>query len=141
MTTVPERSAQPVRRTAMRMIPVAVALLLAAPACASRPAATPEPEEELDVEFVQGNGYNRSFYEDDGQTVFSFRFDVTNRGSDTGRSPNPRCQVMIDGELYDLEIFENPELAPGEKGFFRTGGVIPEVSRKEGDDLEAWCGL
>ncbi|HEV2756844.1 MAG TPA: hypothetical protein VG318_13840 [Actinomycetota bacterium] len=124
----------------MKLLSAALALLFAG-ACASAPSA-PAGAAHPDVEIVQGTGYHKSVYEDaDGRTVVSFRIEVTNRGTDAGRSEDPRCQVMVRGELHDLVIFENPELAPGEDGWFRTGGAIPDARPGELDDLEAWCGL
>jgi hypothetical protein len=118
---------------------VCLMLSLAACGAGAQPAGmSPAP---LDVRFVRGTGYHKSAYEVEGKTVVSFRLDVRNVGTDTGRAPSPSCFLFLEGERYDLKVFENPELAPGERGFFRTGGVIPDVTHAVFDDLEAHCAL
>lgn len=109
-------------------------------ASASGPAHAP-PVEPRDVQIVRGNGYTKSAYEDGGRTIVTFQLDVSNTGTDAGRSENPRCHVVVDGELHYLDVYENPELAPGEKGIFRTGGPLPPQSPREMDNLEVSCGL
>ncbi|HEX2056926.1 MAG TPA: hypothetical protein VHI71_01020 [Actinomycetota bacterium] len=117
-------------------IGMASSLWLAACGEGTRPVASALPP---DVRLVRGSGYNKSAIEHEGQTVLSFRIDVTNVGTGSGRAPAPSCFVRIGGERHDLMIFENPELAPGERGYLRTGGPIPQVSHAVFDDLDAQC--
>lgn len=119
---------------------IGVALLLVAAGCAGPPPAT-EPPTERDVEIVRGSGYHKSVYEHHGETVVSFNVEVSNEGTDAGSSKDPRCHVTIDGEIHRLDIFQNPELEPGEKGLLRTGGTIPPPSHGEVDDLDVFCAL
>lgn len=124
----------------MKAIWVHAVLLLAVTACASAPTASGD-RTPPDAKIVRGTGYRKSVYEHDGRTVVSFQVDVSNKGTETGRSANARCHVRVDGELHQLEILQNPDLAPGEDGVLLTGGPIPPLTHGEIDDLDVYCGL
>lgn len=125
------------------MSSLAAAVALAAAGCASAP--EPEPRAGSDpgiANIVRGSGYTKSVYDYEGTTVVSFGLDVRNQGPDAGRSASPSCHVTVDDERVPLEVLQNPELAPGEKGQFRTGGPIPRpLTHAEVDDLEVYCAL
>ena len=123
----------------MRILSFGAVALAALGACTDPPeraVATPGPGH---VHFVQGSRYNKSVYDDGDGTVVSFQLFVTNRGPDTGRAPHPECHTTLRGERYELKVFENPELAPGEWGWFRTGGAVPRIGARAADNLEAYC--
>ena len=87
-----------------------------------------------------GNRYDKGSYVDDvGRTVLSFRLRVENMGDRAGRSPHPECHVVIENEWYDLQIYGNPDLEPGEKGWFRAGGPVPRLDHREFDNVDPYC--
>lgn len=92
-----------------------------------------------DVRIVAGNRYDKGSYEDRAKTVVTFQIAVSNRGTDAGRSPNPACYTIADRERVELEVFQNPDLAPGERGWLRTGGALPRMTPREVENLEPYC--
>lgn len=117
-----------------------VAPLLVVAGCTSTPQAT-EATARPDVSIVVGTRYNKGFYQAGGKTVVSFQLAVTNRGSDTGRSADPECYTSVGNRRIELKVFGNPELGPGERGWFRTGIAVPRMSPREAENLEPSCDL
>lgn len=121
----------------MKLALLAAIVLVSGCSSGPEPAARPPS----DVRIVIGSRYDKSFYQAGGKTVVSFRLAVSNRGNDRGRSADPECHTTVDDEWVELKIFENPELAPGDRGWFRTGGAVPRMSPREAENLEPYCDL
>ena len=125
----------------MRTLCFGAAIIVALGACTDAPERAAAPTLPGHIHFVLGNRYNKGFYDDGDETVIAFQLSVTNRGPDTGRAPDPECHTILRDVRYDLEIFENPELAPGERGWFRTGGAVSKIGPRAAENLEAYCDL
>ena len=125
----------------MRILHLGAAVVVALGACSDAPERAVAPTPPGHVHFVLGNQYNKGFYDDGDDTVVTFQLSVRNRGPDTGRAPDPECHTVLRDERYDLEILDNQELAPGERGWFRTGGAVPTIGPRAAENLEAYCDL
>lgn len=118
----------------MKAAVFAIATLLAAGCTPGREATAP-----ADVRVVAGHRYDKGSYEDGIKTVVTFQIAVSNLGTDAGRSPDPACYTIVGDERVDLEVFENPHLEPGERGWLRTGGALPRMTPREAENLEPYC--
>lgn len=123
----------------MRILCSAAIALVALGACTDAPERVAPAAGPGHVHFVQGASYNKSVYDEGDDTGVRFQLSVTNSGPDTGRATHPACHTILRGERYELEILDNPELAPGERGWFRTGGTVPRVGPRAAENLEAYC--